>query len=562
MPGRKTPLVINPANPCDSRHGLSRYAAGVVALLLAVAALGHAQEPQQPQSPEPVAPAPGTPKSDATFTVTGTVVDSVTGAPVRRAAVDVSDPIERATLTDSNGHFQFEKMPEGRVFISAMKPGFINQRGMSATVPLDVGPDMSPLLLRIAPAAVIQGRVTTRDGQPLEGLTVSAGTSQIWDGQKVWHGQRYYGRTDDRGEFRIANLPGGSYYVAVDQSQETRLTQPGIPNGREQSYAKTYYPGVSDLGAAALLEVHPGQQLEANFTLSGELLYRISGSAETGEVINSQLTFARKAGDGYDFVTAADAQGGKFQVRLPAGSYTATTSTASGREWTTGGPSVVVSSDAADLQVVLMPAASIKFVMRREASGAASSGSAAEDAHLRDAVSLQLVPTRVPGINQGVKWWNPRMDEIPNVEPGVYRAKFFSGGLWRVKAAQCGGVDLLTDDLTVTAGAQPPPVEITLSDDAATITGTLDTNIRPAIVLLVQRHGERNLIQPVPALQGSFFIQGVSPGDYELLAFDQTDPLEYENPEVLNPYLSKAVHVSVGPRETAKVDLHLSPLGR
>jgi len=47
-----------------------------------------------------------------------------------------------------------------------------------------------------------------------------------------------------------------------------------------------------------------------------------------------------------------------------------------------------------------------------------------------------------------------------------------------------------------------------------------------------------------------------------LLAFDGVDRLEYENPEVLNPYLSKAEHITLQPHGIANVNLSPSPTGR
>lgn len=113
-------------------------------------------------------------------------------------------------------------------------------------------------------------------------------------------------------------------------------------------------------------------------------------------------------------------------------------------------------------------------------------------------------------------------------------------------------------------GGQPPPIEVTLRDDAASVSGTVvqANDLAPATVLLVQPHGHRNLVKTLPAGDGKFDFQGVAPGDYQLLALDQADQLEYANPEILNAYLSKAIHINVQAHGTANLNLVVSPVGR
>ncbi len=64
------------------------------------------------------------------------------------------------------------------------------------------------------------------------------------------------------------------------------------------------------------------------------------------------------------------------------------------------------------------------------------------------------------------------------------------------------------------------------------------------------------------ATQGNFTIPGVAPGDYAILALDEGERLEYDNPEVLNPYLSDAERVSVLPHGTVMVNLGLTSVKR
>ena len=81
---------------------------------------------------------------------------------------------------------------------------------------------------------------------------------------------------------------------------------------------------------------------------------------------------------------------------------------------------------------------------------------------------------------------------------------------------------MLSEELTVVEGAQPQPIEVTVRDDAASLRGTVapGDDMVPVTVLLVQPRGTGNLIKVGGAFQGKFEIDGVTPGDYLLLAFE------------------------------------------
>src|SRR5579872_6077184 len=57
--------------------------------------------------------------------LTGTVVNSFTGAPIPYALVQAG---EHAKLTDQNGNFSFEDLPYTSIGIVAHKPGFFEPR--------------------------------------------------------------------------------------------------------------------------------------------------------------------------------------------------------------------------------------------------------------------------------------------------------------------------------------------------------------------------------------------------------------------------------------------------
>jgi Carboxypeptidase regulatory-like domain len=536
------------------RRGICFLGLSLTALMLVFAQAGYGQLIDAPGS---VAPSK---LEDNSCRLAGTVITSITGEPIRLAVVQISGQTNRVALTDNAGHFEFDGLAAGQVFVRATKPGFLYAQGvpyLGAVV--QIAHDAPSMLLKMSPAGAIVGRVMSRDEQPLEGLQLHIISSQTVNGQQSWVNAPSQATSDENGNFRISGLNAGTYYLMVGQSQESTLSQKGLPNAREQGYAEAFYPGVSEFTAAAPIEVNAGREVEADISLAAEPMYRVAGSVSASENLMTVLVFTRKGVEDSDFTQTVQMQDGKFQVKLPAGSYSVIGFTENGVQLSTPGASVVVSSDSPDVRIALNPSLPIQVEVQTERTAGSAKPGPQEAAMM--GLNLQLAPDTP--FRQSY-WWASQSSGIQNVKSGVYAVQVNASGTWWVKAVQSGGVDLLNDDLTIVDGAQTPPIEITLRDDAATVTGTAGSadEVWPATVLLVQPHGRRNLIKAMPAIQGKFQFQGIAPGDYSLIALDRADQLEYANPEVLNPYLSKAEHLSLQAHGTANVNLTVTPVER
>jgi hypothetical protein len=495
--------------------------------------------------------------------LTGTVVNSLTGQGINRAVVEMFGSVNGATMTDPNGEFEFDSAKEGSVTLVAVRPGFLDERAMSnRQFVVQVGPGTTPVVLRMTPANSIVGRVTAEDGEPIEGIVVRAIAEQNLGGRRTWVDHVYQAHTFEDGNYRITNVPPGTYYVAVEQSKETTLREPGIPNGREQEYAQVFYPGVSDFAAAAAIDLHGGQEVEEDFALTSEPVYKVLGTVLAQDQVSSQVVFARIAGTGYDFTENAAVQDGKFQTELPAGSYLVRAFAPGGLLLSNASAPVDVSSDASNLRITLTPSPSIPVTVREESDSGTTVQVEAPQAHKLVGVSLHLlsnVLSNVPFPRNTDIWWDPRSNEMQNVEPGVYQFEPNTFGQWRVESAYCGNVDLMSQNLTISAGSEPSAIEITLRNDGGTVSGTVvESNGQLATVLLVQEHGDRNFVKSLTRVYGTFQFNGLAPGDYALLASDGIDRLAYTNPEVLNPLLSSATHVNLQPHGSVNVSLSLS----
>jgi Carboxypeptidase regulatory-like domain len=112
------------------------------------------------------------------YSLNGTVVNSVTGEPIRRALVQIYMGPEQASLTDDSGHFEFKGLPPGQTSVTVQKPGFFSEdeaaRKGSGPALVTVGPETDAIVLKLIPEAVIQGKIQSEDGEPIEAAPVMA----------------------------------------------------------------------------------------------------------------------------------------------------------------------------------------------------------------------------------------------------------------------------------------------------------------------------------------------------------------------------------------------------
>jgi hypothetical protein len=133
-----------------------------------------------------------------------------------------------------------------------------------------------------------------------------------------------------------------------------------------------------------------------------------------------------------------------------------------------------------------------------------------------------------------------------------------------VKSARLDGVDVLTAGVTVDTKQAPGSLEIVVSSNGAGIDGVISKDQQPfqgATVALVPdppHRGERRLFKSISTDQnGHFVLQGLSPGDYKVFAWEKVEPGAYTSSEFLQPYenLGESVHITEGSRSSVQVDL-------
>jgi hypothetical protein len=504
--------------------------------------------------------------------VAGMVINSVTGEPIRNALVQIYVNGQSSMLTGPDGKFQFDGLPAAQFSnINVRKPGFFSEDDLQSVrfyQAVTIGPNTLPIVVKLVPEGVIYGRISEEDGEPLEGLPIALFVQVLQNGRKVWQ-QRPGAQTDDDGSFRIAELQPGNYFLSAGPSRDPVAFSAKLSQSRAQGIPLVYYPGSSDLSAAAPISVTPGKKVEADFKISPQPFYRISGTISgyaSGQTVNLQLRSA--IGIPFPYASLIDSKSGTFRIPgVPAGSYAMQASVPDSRgNGLTATIPLTVGADLTGVRLVLLPTVIIPIETQIISSRPGGE---------RFWEQKNFPPVSVHLISHNSGFFEPTYSsqqtgeggaaslEVHGIAPGTYHVEIYPNGPFYVQAAVSGITNLLDSDLSVAPGSAPQPIEIILRDDVAHLSGTVSEDNKPlrATILAISEHPSvPPRIQPTDAT-GGFQFPLLPPGAYKVLALDHPDRLEYTNPDAMRNYLSKAREITLSPDQFAKIDLELVKVG-
>jgi Carboxypeptidase regulatory-like domain len=523
--------------------------------LVVLAALASAQQPQANQSK-----------------LEGVVINGITGKPLPRALVQVA---ERALLTGPEGEFAFDGLSAGTIQVQASKPGYFAPgasaiaTGLSPGSSVSASPDSGKIVLKLSPEAIITGRVTNQDDEPVEGASVQVlAYTSMNDGPQQLLPAHSVVRSDEDGNFRIAGLPAGRYYVAVKAGDTARSILGAQTSQVNEAYPLlVYYPGTEDLPAAVMIDLAPGQQMETPFLLTLRPAYKVAGrvvaAADDWKEVNRPI-MVDGAGRSLLPADSFDAKTGAFEFRaLPAGTYTVRLSGTDAKKHTLfSNHKITISRAVADLKLLLQPGLELPVVVHAEFTkpqlARRTCGYQQSDCSNYPAARVELIPVEGGGfrfISDFEPMRNPAEFALRGIVPGRYfvRAQSMLGGY--VQSVRCGSLNLLQEPLTVAEGGTAAPIEVVVRDDSA----RLKVIVRPerprqSITVLLWPEGA---LLPLPAngmvgLTETYFAT-VPPGNYKVFAFDSMDGIDYSRSDALVKYAAQAANISLAANAESSV---------
>jgi Carboxypeptidase regulatory-like domain len=515
-----------------------------------------------------------------TLELRGRVINSATGEPVALALVQVSAPGPKTQFTGADGTFVFTGLPPGNYWPLARKPGFFDdsepQRPDPA--PLLSSGQHEPIILKLLPEAILFGEVKDENGAPLEGVTVRAQQWQELDGEKqfVPAGSAF---TDDEGNFRLAELKPGRYYLSFLSTNGgwTITYQLTSEKPEEQGYGAQFYPGVPDLESASAIEIRAGAQVHIVQTLSRQRLFQVAGVVRGADPASGfNLTLTNSMGDMVQKRVRLDPNTGQFQISgVPRGTYLlearanqrpALTNTSSGllrvddedRPPLTATVPLRLEGDVSGLVVVLGSGISVDVQVLDEISDNGGPNGLHQ-------VSLQMKPQGFP--RSASRITVPRAPDerraparFEGLAPGVYSVSGTSHGPWYIASMRCGSVDLLRDDLTLTTAAAPP-IQVVLRGDGAQLALNAVKNGQPATAGLLLFSPDYPRRSRFLGRASSVSVGNLAPGRYYVIAMRGAENLEFRNPTAMDRYLTHATEVILAPRATLTISAEVAQPG-
>ena len=534
---------------------------------------------------------PATDDDDRKFATLGGKVIGEGGIALSKATVTMYDSGQQAgqspkptaiATSDTEGKFKFERIEPGSYTLTGEHPGYLmgTNGGRRTTqaltgysfIPMVAGQHVTGVIMDLVRASMVSGKTLDEDGDPLVNVTVQALAFRWVQGQRQPVTQSA-GRSDDRGEFKLANMAPGRVVLSFVPPQaginavfggaapRAANTKPGET---EERYVNTFYPGVTELNAAIAITVPPGEDVsDLVVKLKKSPVYHVRGKVTGDLPLGETLRVLVLEGGENTMPTgggATVAKDGTFDVAgLPAGDYKLGVMGQPQRNslnWLALESLRLVNEDV-DLTVNVQPAADFKgrIVMEKPA-GANTTDAPAGPSPKGIRISLTQTNAQKTAFVE-----DDGSFTISGVRPGKYRvaiAGIPAGGY--LKSLTLEGRNAM-EELDLSGGAGAAPLEAHVSMSAAEVDGRAITpdgqQVKGAtIVALIPKTPQPAhdwLYKRGPAnSDGQFSKKDVAPGDYWIIALEQMEGRAEFDPEWYK------IHHSRGTEITVKENDHLN----
>ena len=490
------------------------------------------------------------------YRIAGTVVNAVTGGPVRGATVAVlaeEDSRRIASAQSGNdGRFDISGLAAGTYQLSASKRGYASasydeHEEFSSAIVTGDGQDTSGLVFRLTPGAVLRGVVTADGGDPLEGAQVMLFKKPQGHtpGEKIAQADSTV--TDDTGAYEFGNLGKGEYLLAVKAEPWYAMHSAGRGSRQGEgnraldvAYPITFFDSTTDEASASPIVLTGGTRAEADVSLHAvpalhlgvEAARKQDGSAavpELKQTIFGTMLSSRSA----DFMDAITNGHAEFTGVAP-GQY----------ELTQGDPPRVVELDANTSQQV-EPSAGIPAVAVSGTLQTATGGSLSGEA---------VVILEPADGSQGLK------PMVSDFNRGSFSFAAVPAGKWKLRA-EIGGMQAPV--ISIAVGGRPHSGNVvTVQDRALTLVvkvsaggtrvegfaGVVGKGKAGVLVLLVPKDPAAfpELVRRDQSnSDGSFSMRDAAPGQYTVVAIEDGWALDWTRPEVIGRYLPGGIAVTV-----------------
>ena len=552
----------------------------------------------------------GATQASASAVVEGLVTKDPGSEPVKKALIELiaenqSIGGDYTAVTSAAGAFRIEGIVPGRYRLIAERTGFVEMekhqpRSAGRLLTLTAGQELKDVAIRLQPTAAVDGRVTDEDGDAMANAQVAVLRRTFASGHSHWE-QVGAEQTNDLGEYRIAGLPAGQYYISVTPPPDFKSLIEAASNvpavgpkeqvGEHQcpphtncgagesvitSYITTYYPGVRDHTQAAAVQLREGEDFPANFSLTPSPSVTIRGSIGRVPPGASAAVMLRAAEFNSTLNGAEVHNDGSFEIRdVSPGAYTllATVTGAAPRALLARQTIEVGQEDTTEIHLVPQPGSEIRGRLQWENKSPATKSDFSQfflalrptdgDEAVADAFALgegYSNPAHVAA--DGSFEWN-------NVPPGRYFVVLAADGGaspdWFLKSVVAGGREISESGLNVNGGTIV--LDTIASSDGGVVNGMVSNHkgepvINATVVLIPEEHFRSRSDRyktTVTDQSGSFVLHGIPPGSYTFFAWESMDGEQYYNPEFLKSFEGRGKALRIAEGERANIQFEAIP---
>ena len=525
---------------------------------------------------------------------------------------NISQQVRRTARSDRSGRFVFESVRAGvyrliATYEGEYVPAEYGQRSPTGEgIPFEIvaGQKMTGIQLAMSPTGAISGRIYDRDGEPLAKAQVFALRPAFKNGRRTLTIVQS-SETNDRGEYRLFWLAPGGYYVGamadipenglnlpvVRITPATRFgnyqqgTSPTIHKRKlktgevvEEMYLPIYYPNTTDKNAAASVavaagttvggvDIATGAGLVKPRHIRGRVFDQTTSQPAAGVYLQAM---PRTIGAFFAIPHAQSNADGSFDIPgVTPGSYQILASAHSSSRSLEGVAAVEMSDkDIENIPIVMTSGFKLsgRFVMEGGVPSGNNSWTAFPVVSIARDMEVMDMPTGF--ISRNLTSANADGSfTIQAVPPGDFRVilRRLPARAY-IKSMRMGSADVLNDGLRV-SGPPDGILEIVIGTNAGRIEGAVVNsrnevlaNRTVALVPDIRLRQRNDLYKAVSTNNaGRFRMEGITPGDYKLFAWENVETDAWQDPNFIQAYENTGRPIRINEGSTENLQLPVIP---
>jgi hypothetical protein len=531
------------------------------------------------------------------FQISGTAVNALGGQPLAKATISIASVADRSILkhviTSEDGRFLFNEVPRGKYSLIAERRGFYRQPFESHdgfNTAIAVGPEKQSdnIVFRVHPEASIFGRVTDEFGDPIRNGNVMLFRKGVESGEREIQ-LRTQTRLDDEGVFNFTHLQEGTFFVAVvgvpwyaqhgtgfvsDSSSFTQgrnlgaQRQDAPDQALDVAYPITYYPGATESEGAYPITLHPGDRFSADMSMRAvpALHLRVPGNVQ---VNLQQYAFGNVRVPTGTSMTSSGPETFML-VGIAPGNYSVNVRNNNPQEFRQQRPAnpqafAQMMAENPMREVQRANFTSDGTLDLSDGTGSVAISGTVKAEGLEEFSERRVILFRNNETGRNVNAPFSKTGELAPLmlSPGQYTvSKFGTEGDLFIAKITATGAKVMGRTLEIKPHG-PVQLSIVTAQGFGQVEGEVTSDDRPlsgAMVVLVPHDPGNNrplFRRDQSDSDGTFILRDVAPGKYTVVAIENGWDLEWANPDVLKPYLSKGTALEVEPKGKHKIKTRL-----